>query len=160
MKRFVSLSSFVILVGLFNSIFIDYCWAPKRNFYHKTSCDCLCSFCQAHLVTWLKSLIKPYSIEFESFVTGHHVYKAVWSPFIGESLNTQMELDNVHDKYAVKVLWLVPEKTGEEMEWRYRANTSWRDQRHFYQKQNIIRDIVSRRQTNLIKYYCIIFSLN
>ena len=39
--------------------------------------------------------IKPYSIEFESFVTGHHVYKAVWSPFIGESLNTQMELDNV-----------------------------------------------------------------
>ena len=47
--------------------------------------------------------IKPYSIEFESFVTGHHVYKAVWSPFIGESLNTQMELDNVHDKYVVKV---------------------------------------------------------
>ena len=48
--------------------------------------------------------IKPYIIEFESFVTGHHVYKAVWSPFIGESLNTIMELDNVHDKYAVKVL--------------------------------------------------------
>ena len=49
--------------------------------------------------------IKPYIIiEFESFVTGHHVYKEVWSPFIGESLNTQMELDNVHDKYAIKVL--------------------------------------------------------
>ena len=48
--------------------------------------------------------IKPYSIEIESFVIGHRVYKAVWSPFIGESLNTQMELDNVHDKYAVKVL--------------------------------------------------------
>ena len=45
--------------------------------------------------------IKPYIIEFESFVTGHHVYKAVWSP--GEFLNTLMELDNVHDKYAVKV---------------------------------------------------------
>ena len=29
---------------------------------------------------------------------------AVWSPFIGESLNTQVEPDNVHDKYAVKVL--------------------------------------------------------
>ena len=38
--------------------------------------------------------IKPYMIEFESFVTGHHVCKAVWSPFIGESSNTQMELDN------------------------------------------------------------------
>ena len=48
--------------------------------------------------------IKTYSIEFESFVTGHHVYKVVWSPFIGESLNTQEEPDNVHDKYAVKVL--------------------------------------------------------
>ena len=47
--------------------------------------------------------IKPYIIDFESFVTGHHVYKAVWSPFIGESLNTLMEQDNVHDKYAVKV---------------------------------------------------------
>ena len=29
---------------------------------------------------------------------------AVWSPFIGEYLNTQVEPDNVHDKYAVKVL--------------------------------------------------------
>ena len=48
--------------------------------------------------------IKPYSVEFESFVTGHHVYEAVWSSFIGESLNTQMELDDVHVKYAVKVL--------------------------------------------------------
>ena len=48
--------------------------------------------------------IKPYIIEFESFVTGHRVYKAVWSPVIGESLNTQMELDSVHDKYAVKCL--------------------------------------------------------
>ena len=41
----------IILVGLFNSIIIDYCWAPKRNFYHKTARDCLRSFCQAHLVT-------------------------------------------------------------------------------------------------------------
>ena len=47
---------------------------------------------------------KPYIIELESFVTGHHLCKAVWSPFIGESLNTQMELDNVHDKNALKVL--------------------------------------------------------
>ena len=45
--------------------------------------------------------IKTYSIEFESFVIGHRVYKPVWSPFIGES---QVEPDNVHDKYAVKIL--------------------------------------------------------
>ena len=29
---------------------------------------------------------------------------AVWSPFIGESLNTEVEPENIHDKYAVKVL--------------------------------------------------------
>ena len=29
---------------------------------------------------------------------------AVWSPFIGESLNTQVEPDSIHDKYAVEVL--------------------------------------------------------
>ena len=34
----------------------------------------------------------------------HHNLYLVWSPFIGESLNTQIELGNVHDKYAVKVL--------------------------------------------------------
>ena len=34
----------------------------------------------------------------------HQNLYLVWSPFIGESLNTQMELDNVHDKYSVKVL--------------------------------------------------------
>ena len=34
----------------------------------------------------------------------HQNLYLVWSPFIGESLNTQMEVDNVHDKYAVKVL--------------------------------------------------------
>ena len=28
----------------------------------------------------------------------------VWLPFIGEYLNTQVEVDNVHDKYTVKVL--------------------------------------------------------
>ena len=29
---------------------------------------------------------------------------AIWSHYIGESLKTQVEPDNVHDKYAVKVL--------------------------------------------------------
>ena len=34
----------------------------------------------------------------------HQNLYLVLSPFIGECFNTQMELDNVHDKYAVKVL--------------------------------------------------------
>ena len=48
--------------------------------------------------------IKTYSIEFESSITDHHVYKVVWSPFIGEYLNTQVQPDNIHDKYVVKLL--------------------------------------------------------
>ena len=34
----------------------------------------------------------------------HQNLYLVWSPFIGESLNTQMELGNGHDKYAVNDL--------------------------------------------------------
>ena len=116
--------------------------------------------------------IKPYSIEFESFVTGHDVYKAVWSPFIGESLNTQRELENVHDKYAVKVLknqavvGHVPREisrycsfvlnsggtmdatvTGaRELPCKYKRK---RPKTFLSKAEYIIRDIVNRRQTNL-----------
>ena len=31
------------------------------------------------------------------------MYVVVWSPFIGESLNTQVEPDNVYDLYDVMV---------------------------------------------------------
>ena len=124
--------------------------------------------------------ITPYSIEFESFVTGHHVYKAVWPPFIGESLNTQMEVNNVHDKYAVKILknqaivGHVPREisrycsfvlnsggtmdatvtgarenrrgNGMEVPCKYKL----KGPKTFLSKaEYIIRDIVSRRQTNL-----------
>ena len=30
------------------------------------------------------SVDKPYSTTFNSFITGHHVYKGVWSPVLGE----------------------------------------------------------------------------
>ena len=39
----------------------------------------------------------------KSSVCGHHVYKRVWSPCVGESLETFCEEDNEHDKYAVAV---------------------------------------------------------
>ena len=34
---------------------------------------------------------------------GHHVYKRIWSPCIGEQFETFCEEDNEHDKYAVTV---------------------------------------------------------
>ena len=34
---------------------------------------------------------------------GYHAFKDQWKPFINEKLTTEMELDNVVDKYAVYV---------------------------------------------------------
>ena len=45
----------------------------------------------------------PYVFEFESYITGHHVYKDIWTPILGEKLATAMEPQNPHDKYAIKV---------------------------------------------------------
>ena len=39
----------------------------------------------------------------ESVIRGHHIYKSSWTPLIGETLNTSLELDNEHDKYAVSI---------------------------------------------------------
>ena len=40
----------------------------------------------------------------ESTVHRHHVYKAAWSPYIGEELPVQREVNNIHDDFAVAVL--------------------------------------------------------
>ena len=34
---------------------------------------------------------------------GHHVYKRIWSPCVGEPFETFCEEDNEHDKYAMAV---------------------------------------------------------
>ena len=36
---------------------------------------------------------------------GHHVYKAVWTPFVGEILDTRREDENSHDRHAVAVVF-------------------------------------------------------
>lgn len=38
----------------------------------------------------------------ESIVTGHHVFKNVWTPYVGE-LSSAQERENQHDRYAVSV---------------------------------------------------------
>lgn len=40
----------------------------------------------------------------ESVIRGHHVYKTVWQPVQGESLQLCQENGNVHDKHAVSVI--------------------------------------------------------
>ena len=39
-----------------------------------------------------------------SCVRGHHVYKDVWDPMIGEKLDCRRESGNVQDRYAVAVV--------------------------------------------------------
>ena len=40
----------------------------------------------------------------ESVVRGHHVYKVVWTPVIGELLPLRAEDNNEHDAHAVAVI--------------------------------------------------------
>ena len=36
-----------------------------------------------------------------SVIRGHHVYKAIWTPIVGENLSLQLEEENEHDNHAV-----------------------------------------------------------
>ena len=36
-------------------------------------------------------------------VHGHHVYKRIWSPCVGEQFETFCEEDNEHDKYTMAI---------------------------------------------------------
>jgi len=40
----------------------------------------------------------------ESTIHGHHVYKDLWSSYIGEERPVQREVNNIHDDFAIAVL--------------------------------------------------------
>ncbi len=44
------------------------------------------------------------SARIQSYVRGYHVYKRIWTPFIGEMATTTIENANPHDRYAIAVL--------------------------------------------------------
>ena len=46
-------------------------------------------------------VIVKASTEIDAYVKGYHVYKNIWKPTVSEELETEMEPDNVMDKYAV-----------------------------------------------------------
>ena len=48
-------------------------------------------------------VIVKASTEIDTYVKGYHVYKNIWKPTVNEELETEMEPDNVMDKYAVCV---------------------------------------------------------
>ena len=47
---------------------------------------------------------RPYEFIFDNYVTGHHVYKEVWDPFLGEELRCLREPENLHDTNAIKIM--------------------------------------------------------
>ena len=52
----------------------------------------------------LESFTFIYEVEFSSVIRGHHVYKAKWSPTLGESLTCRKDERNEaneHDEYAI-----------------------------------------------------------
>ena len=49
------------------------------------------------------AVILNTSLELEMHINGHHVYKEVWIPEVGEKLSVLMEPDNRVDKFAVCV---------------------------------------------------------
>ena len=40
----------------------------------------------------------------ESVIRGHHIYKTIWTPEIGEILRCEQETGNTEDSYAVSVV--------------------------------------------------------
>ena len=44
------------------------------------------------------------SFQLESSVRGHHVFKSIWTPVVGQSLQVQAETENSHDAYAMAVI--------------------------------------------------------
>ena len=44
------------------------------------------------------------TLQVESCVRGHHIYKTIWNPTVGEELNCMRETTNSEDPYAVAVM--------------------------------------------------------
>ena len=44
------------------------------------------------------------SLTIDSCIHGYHEYSTIWEPVMGEELQCDREVDNLHDPYAVSVL--------------------------------------------------------
>ena len=64
----------------------------------------------------------------ESVVRGHHVYKTVWMPYIGQCLRVSREENNDHDDYAISVINTSGTVVGHAL--RKMSRTFWYFLRH------------------------------
>ena len=63
----------------------------------------------AYLHVWVMRLMASQgssdsSFEKASMIRGHHIYKSIWTPVVGEELTLQQEDGNDHDIHAVAVV--------------------------------------------------------
>ena len=70
----------------------------SESVYHNSirqlqRCKTCCTRC------WIR--LKMSSYRMESFIQGFHIYKEVWTPFIGERLGCAREKSNREDPFAV-----------------------------------------------------------
>ena len=42
-----------------------------------------------------------HAFEIDNMVRSHHIYKAIWTHLLGETLEVEWEDENDHDEYAV-----------------------------------------------------------
>ena len=48
------------------------------------------------------------AFSFSSAIRGHHVYKSMWPPFVGEHLEIERENSNAHHRFAIAVIKVCP----------------------------------------------------
>ena len=60
--------------------------------------------CAIHVSGILVMAETTTSMKEDSFVTSHHVYKTIWTPYLGVTLSLKMEESYLYHKYAVVVV--------------------------------------------------------
>ena len=56
------------------------------------------------LLTVVETTASRRTFQQDNLVTGHHIYKSVWTPFIKETLTVEIEEGNQYDRYAPSVV--------------------------------------------------------
>ena len=46
----------------------------------------------------------PRDLVLHSVIRGHHIYKRIWTPVVGEELLLQRDLTNIYDIFAVGIM--------------------------------------------------------
>jgi len=70
----------------------------------------------------------------ESVIRGHHIYKQIWRPLVGEILTLERKEGNNHDKFAVSLLkdatvfWHVPQT----FRWCFDTSSSMETPHHLW----------------------------